>query len=152
MDIETLYGKPVRVYWNFHRKIYSVQLKVDGRWKVAAHLSYFSIRNPIYRVSQAGRARVLREGRKNVHAYIYGELLRWSESDVLDIAMASTFEERVSYNPREADTFVACPHYKRLPMVGAYSGVLRCDVREDRPSMWHYGTDYCVPFLVSNRT
>lgn len=62
-----------RVYFNLHKKVFSVQEKVGPSWKVARHTESFFFKNPEYRVSQAGRERVLRQKRKNVHAYVTGE-------------------------------------------------------------------------------
>ena len=140
MGIETLYGQEVRIYWNFHKKVYSVQVKTKGRWKVATHLSYFALWNPTYKVYQSGRARVLREKRKNVHAFIYGRLLEFGESKVREAIVDCVSEDRVTYNPHAYDTFIADPYFKKRPMDGTYYGVLRCQTRDDSPSMWHYGT------------
>jgi len=66
------YGTPVRIYFNLHKKLFSVQTKVDGRWKVVSHSSTIALRDVRFRVSQAGRKRVLAEKRKNVHAFVEG--------------------------------------------------------------------------------
>lgn len=65
----------VFVYFNLHRKLWSVKA-LDGkaRGKVIAHCERVIVRGASFKVSEAGRQRVLREGRKNVHAGIVGEL------------------------------------------------------------------------------
>lgn len=65
--------KQVRIYFNLHKKVYSVQAKVDGRWKVVEYINVINLVNATFQVSAAGRQRVLREKKKNVHAYIVGE-------------------------------------------------------------------------------
>jgi|TARA_B100000768_G_scaffold97626_1_gene91051 hypothetical protein len=60
----------VEVYYNLHKHIFSVRHK--GR--VIAHMSDVTIMNPTYVVRQAGRLKVLKEGRKNVHAMVRGEM------------------------------------------------------------------------------
>lgn len=72
------------IYWNFHKRVFSVKYK--GR--VIAHASRFVACRAEFRVSEAGRQRVLAEGRKNVHAGIvcdmddlYCDSLRCERSD-----------------------------------------------------------------------
>ena len=89
----------VRVYRNLHKKCLSVQAMVDGRWKVIKHVDAISLHNPVFKVSQAGRQRVLREKRKNVHAFVVGIHHEWSEH-------MPCGNRRVSYNPYKADTFM----------------------------------------------
>jgi hypothetical protein len=67
-------GTPVRVYRNLHNGKLSVQTKKDGQWKVHAHVDDLSLEDVTFKVSQAGRERVLRDGVKNVHAFITGKI------------------------------------------------------------------------------
>jgi len=62
----------VAIYWNFHRKCYSVVDKAVGR--VAFHASTIVLEDVQFRVSERGRQRVLDERRKNVHAKVHGTL------------------------------------------------------------------------------
>jgi hypothetical protein len=63
----------VRVYRNLTRKCLSVQLRQPGKgWRVAYHCNAIDLFNVVFTVHQAGRERVLREKRKNVHAYVTG--------------------------------------------------------------------------------
>ena len=61
----------VKVYRNLHKNCYSIQL--DGR--VVAHADEVFIRDPVFRVQPTGRKRVLREKKKNVHAFVVGDLV-----------------------------------------------------------------------------
>jgi hypothetical protein len=63
--------KKVKVYRNLHKGCYSIQYK--GR--VVAHADEVLIREPVFRVQPAGRKRVLRTKKKNVHAFVVGELI-----------------------------------------------------------------------------
>jgi hypothetical protein len=63
----------VRVYYNLHKKRLSVQEKVNGVWKVMRHVDAIHLKNVTFKVSEAGRQRVLQQKRKNVHAFIIGE-------------------------------------------------------------------------------
>lgn len=61
----------VEVYFNLHRKMWSVR---DAKTKlVLLHAGAVVLKDAKSKVSQAGRERVLRERRKNVHAYLVGE-------------------------------------------------------------------------------
>lgn len=60
----------VRVYFNLHDRCYSIQHK--GR--VVAHLDQVLITDAKFQVGEGGRQRVLKETRKNVHAYVIGEM------------------------------------------------------------------------------
>ena len=62
----------MRVYSNLHKKCWSVQQKQKGRWKVVAHAESITLLDCVFRVSEAGRHRVLRESSKNVHGFIHG--------------------------------------------------------------------------------
>lgn len=65
----------VFVYFNLHKKVWSVKaLSGPHRGKVVAHADAVGLDRCAMRVSEAGRQRVLREKRKNVHAGIVGEL------------------------------------------------------------------------------
>jgi hypothetical protein len=65
----------VRVYWNLHRKEWSIQTHTKGKgWRVFAHGSSVWLKDVTFKVSEAGRQRVISQRRKNVHAYAIGEL------------------------------------------------------------------------------
>lgn len=65
----------VFVYFNLHKKVWSVKaLNGPNKGRVIAHLKEVGIVDASFRVSKAGRERVLRERRKNVHAGVVGYL------------------------------------------------------------------------------
>ena len=87
----------VFVYYNLHKKMWSVKaLEGERKGRVIIHCHQFTIGNCVFKVSEAGRKRVLREKRKNVHAGIVGE---W-----LDIIPREE-GDMVSYNPYNAPYF-----------------------------------------------
>ncbi len=61
----------VHVYRNLTKKCWSVRHK----GKVIEHRDFVTLENPQFVVQPAGRARVIKEKRKNVHAYIKGKIL-----------------------------------------------------------------------------
>lgn len=85
-----------RIYFNLHKKLLSVQHKVNGRWKVVKHVDSITLRDVKFKVSQAGRERVLREKRKNVHAFLEGE----------EISEIPICQFKITYNPYKYKTFV----------------------------------------------
>jgi hypothetical protein len=86
----------VFVYYNLRKKIWSVR----HNRKVIQHSDIVVLRDATFKVSQAGRERVLREMRKNVHAGIEGELVGYSDNP-FDGAYQS-----ITYNPYKHSCFV----------------------------------------------
>lgn len=82
-----------KVYFNVRKKKFSVL--VNG--KVRDHVDFVDILNPTFKVSEAGRQRVLKQKRKNVHAFVVGEVV--SEPDRHP-------SKRVTYNPYLHSSFV----------------------------------------------
>ena len=87
----------VRIYFNFHKQMLSVQTKIEGRWKVVSHTKEAYLKNAKFKVSEAGRQRVIKNKRKNVHAFICGTLI--------DSAPAGLPYEMISYNPYLRERF-----------------------------------------------
>lgn len=89
----------VFVYYNLHKKKLSVKaLEGERKGRVITHMEVISLKDVSFKVSQAGRQRVLREKRKNVHAGVVGTCTRFDEMPYLD--------RRVRYNPYLNETFV----------------------------------------------
>ena len=95
----------VDVYWNLHKNLWSVRHK----GKVIAHMGSLALQDVTFRVQPAGRARVRKEGKKNVHAFASGtynfpgssELLRSVNQD-----HSSVLVRRITYNPYQHESFV----------------------------------------------
>lgn len=85
----------VDVYFNLHKKVFSVRHK--GR--VIDHASNVMLHNVSYVVQPAGRAKVLREGKKNVHAFARGEIIK-------RLPVVNYKANLAKYNPYKAATFV----------------------------------------------
>ena len=66
----------VRVYRNLHTGTLSMQTKTEKGWRVTAHPHGVILDSCKFVVREGGRQRVLREKRKNVHAFIEGTLIR----------------------------------------------------------------------------
>ena len=103
----------VKIYRNLHKKTFSVVDQATGR--VAFYATNFLLADARFRVQKAGRQRVLREGRKNVHAYVVGTLLGFRGEDRegfpvwiphRGLSFRRGFKE-VSYNPYKAGDFMS---------------------------------------------
>lgn len=87
----------VFVYFNLHKKLFSVKaLEGPQKGKVIKHAENLCLQDVVFKVSQAGRQRVLKEKRKNVHAGVVGLLSGPSSEDRV----------LVTYNPYKYSTFV----------------------------------------------
>ena len=88
----------VFVYWNLHKGMWSVKaMEGASKGKVIARVAGIALANATFKVSRAGRERVLREQCKNVHAGVVGEWLQGEDF------FGSV---RVTYNPYKYSTFV----------------------------------------------
>jgi hypothetical protein len=91
----------VFVYFNLHKKVWSIKDLATGR--VVQHASQVLLTDCTFKVSKAGRERVLRERRKNVHAGVVGTLIAADPTDTLQFTAKYI---PVTYNPYKYETFV----------------------------------------------
>lgn len=89
-------GQMIKVYKNLHNGLWSIK---DAQTNlVLGHMNKLELRDCEFIVSQAGRARVIKEGKKNVHAYVMGKY-----SPVLYEPLA--FDNKAYYNPYKVEHF-----------------------------------------------
>ena len=90
----------VFVYYNLHKHLWSVKaLEGPHKGRVIAHSHTVLLSGAQGKVSQAGRHRVLQEGRKNVHAGIVGTLVHTGIEGYFPAL-------EVTYNPYKYTQFV----------------------------------------------
>lgn len=95
----------VRVYWNLTRKCWSV-LDSSTKRLIGHHRGVLWLAACAFPVSQAGRERVLRERRKNVHAFVEGVIMAPHPTQGYTAEAAlGTPDTTVSYNPYKAGYF-----------------------------------------------
>jgi len=106
MDLK--YGDKIEVYRNLHKNCFSVRHK----GKVVGYLhdnEQLALTNVKFVVQPAGRAKVLRENKKNVHAFVRGEYVGY-ENNLTNNLYFGEFKDldfyAVSYNPYKSDKFV----------------------------------------------
>ena len=99
------HGDRVEVYRNLHNNTFSIR----RNGKVVKHLENWMtlcLQDVKFAVQPAGREKVRREGKKNVHAYIRGTVIKAEEYN-----FSETFKERcnlwVTYNPYQNDSFIS---------------------------------------------
>lgn len=90
-------GQRVKVYFNLHTHLFSVKDLKTGL--VVAHGDNILLEGIQFKVSKAGRAKVLREKKKNVHAYVIGNFVKAEEGTSKEFKSAY-------YNPYKVDSFV----------------------------------------------
>lgn len=96
----------VFVYFNLHKKCFSIKaLEGDRKGRVVAHSDTVLLEGCKLMVSEAGRQRVLREKRKNVHAGVTGV---WINADRAEshFEFLSMVGRQVTYNPYKYSSFV----------------------------------------------
>ena len=97
----------VFVYFNLHKKCFSVKaLEGENKGRVVAHVKYAVIYSPTFKVSEAGRQRVLRERKKNVHAGVVGQWFDDEYSTTRTVELSAMLGRAVTYNPYRFDSFV----------------------------------------------
>ena len=97
----------VRVYYNLHKKCFSIQDYKTGL--VTKHTNQLNLSNAMFVVRKSGNERVRSEGKKNVHAFVNGIV---SDKSSGHLVISNSFHNsyRVRYNPYEMDYF----HYERI--------------------------------------
>jgi len=108
-------NESVEVYWNLHKGCLSA--RPTRRGGKVTHVDSAWLTDVRFSVQPAGNARVRAEGRKNVHAFVRGDVVNWAgrgfgpwnDSDVAAAsveAMVRLGWVRVTYNPYRDDSFV----------------------------------------------
>lgn len=100
------------VYFNLHKKTWSKRDPATGRVVNKGEKTYFVVLKDVtFRVSEAGRQRVIREKRKNVHAFACGTPIGYGSDPAFNesgnvVALLRRATVPVSYNPYKAGHFV----------------------------------------------
>ena len=114
----------VEIYYNLNKHVLSVRQKGI----VIKHTPAAEVFNAKFVVQPGGRKRVLREQRKNVHAFVRGTAGRLSKT-ILSEMLGRKYKVpgnwvRVTYNPYKYNTFVDA--HTKQPIHEA-KAVLLCD-------------------------
>jgi hypothetical protein len=126
----------VEVYWNLHKKCWSVRHK----GKVIKHCSCIRLRDVQWVVQPGGQARVRKQGRKNVHAFARGTLQRFDQA--LDCHRDEGYQSCIElrYNPYINDSFVCAA--RKIPIAqsrfATLTSVYRVTGNSYRPIAYAY--------------
>lgn len=91
----------VRVYRNLNNGKWSIQsMSGEFKGKVVGHVAHLKLTNVEFKVSMAGRARILKEKRKNVCAFAVGYLTSINASHE-----QCNESNEITFNPYESDFF-----------------------------------------------
>jgi len=111
---------PIKVfcYFNLHKQVWSVRaMEGPSKGLVIAHREYVSLLDVTAKISEAGRQRVIREGKKNVHAGLVG---LWNDETITPQQLgAYVGSYQIHYNPYKYKTFVHFNPSGPQPFTGA---------------------------------
>ena len=94
-------GKKVMVYYNLHKHTFSITYM----GKIILYADFVKLKDVEFRVRSGGKERVRDEKRKNVHAFVIGELVDFCEYPCEDLVKPDS-EVILTYNPYRDDSFV----------------------------------------------
>ena len=94
-------GKKVMVHYNLHKHTFSITHK----GLVISHADYVKLNDVEFRVRQGGREKVVKEKRKNVHAFVIGDLVDYCKFPCENLPPESN-DKVITYNPYKYDSFV----------------------------------------------
>ncbi len=96
----------VDVYYNLHKHLFSIRSRKTGL--VIAHRETVTLTNCTFVVQKAGQAKVRKENKKNVHAFVRGNWCKWADKGISERRLHdNNLEIRgAKYNPYFNDTFV----------------------------------------------
>jgi hypothetical protein len=127
----------VEVYWNLHKKCWSVRHAHGKLIADRPHRTHLEMADVTWVVQRGGRERVLREGKKNVHAFARGTLIE-TKGLPHHKRQGRGSAVPVTYNPYKYDTFInaeaACPI--RKSRVGLFT---TDKIEGNRPAVWALG-------------
>ena len=94
-------GKKVMVYRNLHKDTFSIQYKS----RIVLYADYVKLNNVEFRVRPGGNEKVGREKKKNVHAFVIGNLVDYCNYPCENIPSEPN-DNIVTYDPYKYKSFV----------------------------------------------
>ena len=120
----------VFVYYNLHRKLWSIKaLAGPEKGKVIERSDHVRLQDVAPKVSEAGRQRVIREQRKNVHAGLVGHIAPQN----VHLGPFSD-KHKISYNPYKSGNFYYTQEPNRI-YTGSKIAVL---LATDKPEVYTF--------------
>lgn len=94
-------GKRVMVYYNLHKHTFSVTYL----GKLIMYADYVKLTDVEFRVRMGGKERVRDEKRKNVHAFVIGDLVDFCNYPCENLTEPDS-DNIITYNPYRNDSFI----------------------------------------------
>jgi hypothetical protein len=100
------HNRGYRVYYNLHKHCYSVQAWDADKsgWRLYKHLDSLACSGVTFKVYEAGRQKVLKEQKKNVHAFILAKEI-FTELPMMMVMDIAERAKRAYYNPYRCEKF-----------------------------------------------
>ena len=100
-------GKRFKIYRNLHRQSFSIQgyLKDKKGYRVVDRADCAILKNVLFKVMQTGRERVVKEKRKNVHAFVMPTYYQHLSKRASSKQSIEGLRE-IYYNPYKYNSFV----------------------------------------------
>lgn len=119
-------GIKVAVYFNLHKDLFSVMSRQGSTYgKVLFHTDNIILSDVTFVVRPKGREKVIKDKRKNVHAFCYGYI------DIKD-KKEQTKGRLISYNPYKAAHF----YYKDDLSKAEGSDKIKMEVTNNKGKIW----------------
>lgn len=100
----------VKVFRNLTKGCYSIQARGPKGFRTVAHADSVMLDDVIFKVSEAGRQRVLETGKKQVHAFVCGELVGFTGEPRRQPDDAETYAELINYRMLLPETIEGWMH------------------------------------------
>ena len=91
----------VKVYRNLHSRAGTLYSVMNSKGRVIGHVESILLENVKFHVREGGRQRVLRDKRKNVHAFVIGDIAGCASISGEEYQLAKP----VKYNPYAGESF-----------------------------------------------
>ena len=124
----------VEVYWNLHKNLYSVRHPHGKLIENNPHRMYVELEDVVWVVQQGGRERVLKERKKNVHAFARGTLVEGGHDNRKGCGPITT----VKYNPYMHQTFIDADSEQGTPVRSSKLAIMSLKTN-GRPAIWALG-------------
>ena len=124
----------VEVYWNLHRKCWSVRHANGNLIENNPHRIYVELEDVAWVVQPGGRQRVLREGKKNVHAFARGFLVEGGHENRSGCGAIT----EVTYNPYKHSTFIDKQSEQGAPVTNSNLAIMSIKT-SGSPQVWALG-------------
>lgn len=127
------FDRGYRVYFNLHTHLFSIQAwDADKKgWRLYKHLDKVHLKDVTFKVYESGRQRVLREKKKNVHAYVLAKKIVPFSPLILTELFFQREWWRITYDPYKYDSFV---YVKDRKSAGNHTDILLKDKKIFYPS------------------